>query len=203
MSKETTYSAETITRICDEIERQWEYHLVTRAVFPVNAATAASEFTSPRFYQHYGAFFRVIVKDPASPLIRRALRGLPHWLNQNFIIRLFGLLDEYNVITAGKLEKNAFTGIIAGLRHLVGAHSSGYPSPQKREFKQVTRLIKAHLDPDVDVDSVRDFHLDIKKVLRPLKEKCLEFVRALEGKPRPEKKPTAERTGDGNEPAPC
>jgi hypothetical protein len=31
MYKEKTYSPEKIVEICEEIERQWEYHLVTRS----------------------------------------------------------------------------------------------------------------------------------------------------------------------------
>src|SRR5260370_40216611 len=102
MTREATYSSETIVKICEEIERQWEYHLVTRAAFPVDVAKSSSEYRSPPFYRHYGADFSVIVNNPDSPLIRRALKGVPHWLNQNFVIRLFGLLDENNVLTAGK-----------------------------------------------------------------------------------------------------
>src|SRR6516162_9926163 len=117
MYKEKTYSPEKIVEICEEIERQWEYHLVTRAVFPVNAAGSSPAYSSPPFYRNRGADFHVIVKNPDSPLIRRALTGIPHWLNQNFVIRLFGLLDENKVITAGKEAENKFTEIVAGLRH--------------------------------------------------------------------------------------
>jgi hypothetical protein len=109
-------------------------------------------------------------------------------LNQNFVIRLFGLLDENKVITAGKEAENKFTEIVAGLRHMVGAHSCGYAKPEKNAFQNVTSLIKSHLDPAVDLNSVRDFHLDIQKVLRPLKDKCIEFVRTLDGKKLPKKK---------------
>jgi hypothetical protein len=145
MKRDETYSREKIIQICEEIGRQWEYHLVTRAVFPVDAVKSRSEYSSPPFYRQHGAAFRVVITNSDSPLIRRALTGVPHWLNQNFIIRLFGLLDEDNVITAGKEAGNKFTDILAGLRHMVGSHSSGYANPQKREFRKVTSLIKAHL----------------------------------------------------------
>src|SRR5262249_19392817 len=114
MNSEVTYSLEKIGKICEEIGRQWEYHLVTRALLPVDTVTSTLDYSSPPFYRHHGADFRVIVKTPDSPLIRRALKGAPHWLNQNYIIRLYGLLDENMVITAGKEVGNEFTLILAG-----------------------------------------------------------------------------------------
>jgi len=188
METKATYTSVRIDDICKEIERQWEYHFVSRAVFPVDAFKSPSGYSSPGFYRRYGADFCVLAKNPDSPLIRRALEGLPHWLNQNFVIRLFGLLDENRVITAGKEAKNKFTEILAGLRHMVGTHSSGYANPESSEFRRVTNLIKSFLHPGINLESVRDFQLDIQKVLRPLKDQCIEFVRTLEGKEIPKKK---------------
>src|SRR5713101_6050081 len=147
MNPESTYSSVKIVEICEEIERQWEYHLVTRALLPVNAVNSPGQYSSSRFCQYHGADFHVVVKNPDSPLIRRALKGVPHWLNQNFVIRLYGLLNENNIITAGKEAENKFTEILASLRHMVGTHSSGYPSPQKSKFRIVTSLIKSYLEP--------------------------------------------------------
>src|SRR5260370_32365320 len=102
MKAESKYSAERIAKICEEIKRQWEYHLVTRALLPADALNSIPQYFSPGFYRHHGVHVHVIVENPDSPLIRRVLKGAPHWLNQNFIIRLFGLLDEHKVITAVK-----------------------------------------------------------------------------------------------------
>src|SRR6266481_3529141 len=159
VNRQTTYSSAQIATICEEIERQWDYHLVVRAAFPADAGKASSGYRSPGFYRHHGADLCISINNPDAALMRRALKGLPHWLNQNFVIRLFGLLDESGIITAGKESGNNFTAILAGLRHMVGAHSSGHPNPEKREFREVTGLIKAHLDSDIEVKSVRDFHL--------------------------------------------
>src|SRR5262249_39867294 len=51
VTRESTYSPETIANICDEIERQWEYHLVSRAAFPVNVVDSPSQYSSPPFYR--------------------------------------------------------------------------------------------------------------------------------------------------------
>jgi hypothetical protein len=34
MDRESVYSREQIEEICEEVERQWEYHLIARAAFP-------------------------------------------------------------------------------------------------------------------------------------------------------------------------
>jgi hypothetical protein len=74
---------------------------------------------------------------------------------------------------------------------MVGTHSSGKPNLQNSEFREVTRLMKANIDPSMDLEKVGDFHLDILKVLLPLKDECKKFVRTLEGMeiPRKESKP--------------
>ena len=187
MHTESTYSREQIVTICQEIERQWDYQIIARALLPLNANNSLPKYSSPPFYDHLGASFDIIVKNPSSPLMRRALNGVPHWLNQNFIIRLFGVLDEHNAITAGRKANNVFSKILAALRHRVAAHTSGSPNPQSSGLKELTELMKAHLDPTIDSDNIRDFRLDIDTVLCRLKDKCIEFVQTLEGKEVPKK----------------
>jgi hypothetical protein len=95
--KKSYYSDEMINEICEEIDRQWNYHGRVRASFPATAGHIA------------------------------------HWLNQNYIVRLCGILDEYQVITKGKQDGNDFTLVLAGLRHRVGAHTRGYWDPENSD----------------------------------------------------------------------
>jgi hypothetical protein len=184
MDRESVYSREQIEEICGEVERQWEYHLIARAAFPTNILEVIPEYESSPYHIQHGAQVKVCVPVPLSPLMERGLEGIGHWLNQNYIIRLFGILDEYQVITAGKQAKNPYTRILASLRHKVGAHSRGYRNPKNGEVRKLTQLIREHLDPSVLPDDVRHFNLSIHPVLQTLKEHCVTFVRSLEGKPK-------------------
>jgi hypothetical protein len=188
MDRQSVYSREQIEEICGEVERQWEYHFIARAAFPANIMEVIPEYESSPYHIQQGARVEVHVPVPLSPLMERGLEGTGHWLNQNYIIRLFGILDEYQVITAGKQAKNLYTRILACLRHKVGAHSRGYRNPENSEVRKLTQLIQEHLDSSVLPEDVRHFNLSIHPVLHRLKEHCVTFVRTLEGKSKPIRK---------------
>jgi hypothetical protein len=188
MTKESVYSAADIDAICNEVERQWQYHLFARAAFPhgiegkTNWNTDSNEY---RFYHDRGAQLKVTLPGP----LPAGVQDIGHWLNQNYIIRLFGTLDEHWVLKAGKNANDPSTGIVARLRQRVGAHTSGYWNPEENdEDSNLTELIRGHLDPSVDDEAIRQFNLSIDTVLFRLKENCLSFVRSLIGKKIPPKK---------------
>jgi hypothetical protein len=188
MRRKSIYSREQIEEICEEVERQWEYHFIARAAFPANILQVIPEYESSPYHIQHGAQMNVRVPVPLSPLMARGLEGIGHWLNQNYIVRLFGILAEYQVITAGKQAKNPSTRILASLRPKVGAHSRGYRNPESGKVRKLTQLIQEHLDSSVLPDDVRHFNLSIHPVLQTLKEHCVTFVRSLEGKPKPIRK---------------
>ena len=90
------------------------------------------------------------------------------------------------MISAGRRVGNPHTKIVASLRHLVGAHSSGYRNVQRKEAREVSILIRDHLDP-----CKRDFGEDTSvfllaiELLEKLKAECVTFVRSLDGAERP------------------
>jgi len=104
------------------------------------------------------------------------------WLNQNYIIRLFGILYQGGIISAGKKVSNPYTEILAKLRHKVGAHSAGYRNPGKSDSKKITKLINKHLDNSFIPNNADFFNLSIDTVIEPLKNQCVQFIRTLEGK---------------------
>ena len=68
MIAESAYTSEGIATICNEIERQWEYHLITRAAFPVDAVRSLPKYSSPPYYRHHGINMHVTFKNPESGL---------------------------------------------------------------------------------------------------------------------------------------
>ena len=118
--------------------------------------------------------------------MNRGLDSIAHWLNQNYIIRLFGILNENNFITAGKNHKNPYTEIVALMRHVV-SHSRGERKIDRGKEKKATKLIMEHLDSRILPDDIRSFNLSIDAVLLPLKNHCVEFVSSQEGKDKPSK----------------
>jgi len=149
------------------------------------------EYESPQFYIDKGVHFRVRVLLPLPQVMERRLGDVGHWLNQNYIIRLFGILDQDGVITAGKNERNPYTLILALLRQRVGAHSRGYRNPKSREVRKLTKLIEEHLKISIEPEDAQHFNLAIDTILYTLKEYCVVFIRSLEGKSKPNRKPVA------------
>ena len=184
------YTQEKITSICDEIECQWEYHLVCRAVFHADVSKEKTIYCSPPYYKSKNIYFAVQLPQPQTGIMRKALKGVPGWLNQNFILRLFGILDGNRIITAGKEQDNVYTKIVAELRHRVGAHSPGTRQPTGTDAKRISKLIHNHLDPNVLPENISGFNLSIDTVLEPLKNNCISFIKSLQGKVIPEKKVT-------------
>lgn len=176
-----------IDKICEEIELQWEYHIVSRSVFFSGFGDNDFKFESPTFYKNKGAFFCVTLPEERTGIMNRTLKGVGAWLNQNYIIRLWGILDGNGIITVGKNESNSYTEILSLLRHKVGAHSSGYRNPKRSKSKEATKLICKYFDRAFIPNDADFFNLSIDTVLEPLKTKCIGFVRSLEGKEKPDR----------------
>jgi hypothetical protein len=70
MDKESVYSREQVEEICEEVERQWEYHLLARGAFPRNPEGIA-EYESPPFYIQQSVRMKVCIPVPLSPVMER------------------------------------------------------------------------------------------------------------------------------------
>ena len=155
------YDVFKIKEISSEIERQWSLHLISRAAFPSKITDRYPKYESPSYYSGKGIHLSIeyINLDQKH---YKSLDGIGHWLNQNFIIRLFGILNEYNVDVAGKIDENDFTKIVAYLRQKVGAHSKGKRNPQNTDAQEITDLLRKYFDEGIDrkeqgVAGYRDF----------------------------------------------
>ena len=182
-----TYIQKDIDAICEEIELQWDYHLLCRSIFCSGAGTKSYAYSPPPYYQKKGISFFVAWPNPLPDKMNISFNGINAWLNQNYIIRLYGILDGKQVIKMGKKEKNPYTEILALLRNMVGAHSAGYKNPKRSESKKVSELIYKNLDQRELSKDIEKYNLSIDTVLEPLKNHCIRFVKSLIGKSLPEK----------------
>lgn len=178
------YDDTKIKEIREEIERQWSLHLISRAAFPSKIKKRYPKYKSPPYYSSKGIELSIEYNYIDQNLLQ-SLDGIGHWLNQNFVIRLFGILNEHNVDVSGKIDENEFTKIVAYLRQKVGAHSKGKRNPQNAEAKEVTNLLRKHFDEGIDRKDVEQFNLTVNTVLYGLKDECISYVESLKGKPIP------------------
>lgn len=186
------YTQQEIDKISEEIERQWRYHLMVRAVFPNRVELAAPSWKSVErdYYRRKDIRFEVTVPEFLPETMELGLEGITHWLNQNYIIRLFGILDEHGMIKLGRPSRmdNPFIQIVDRLRHCVGAHTSGYRPIQgkyAKDGRKAAKLIMDYLDPDhMEIrDDAQVFLIPID-LLELLKDRCKDFARSLENEPK-------------------
>jgi len=189
LNQQSIYSHEEIEAICEEIESQWEYHFIARAAFPNGLISQLPQYESPQFYRDKGVHFQVCVALPLPAVMERGLEDVGHWLNQNYIIRLYGILDQDGVLKKGKEKNNSYTQILYILRQRVGAHSRGYRNPKSSEVRNLTKLIKEHFNISIEPEDAKHFNLAIDTFLQRLKEHCVRFVRSLEGESKPDRGP--------------
>lgn len=100
------------------------------------------------------------------------LNSWGHYLNQSVLIRLYAILQEFEVIPYGKAINEQLPGgaemrILKKLRHVL-AHESGKYRPDYPENKKVAKLMIDQLKINFDLDKEGEFDLSIDTVVRPL-----------------------------------
>lgn len=134
-----------------------------------------------------GIQFNIEIVTPNTPNFRLAAQGLKSWHNKNYVIRLYGVLEKYQIMYSGRKAYNSeLMELIYLLRPKVGAHSSGqkpHDGDGKKELRKATRLINK-LFPradgkEYDVAKVEDYWLPIDGVLEKMKNQAIDFVRSL------------------------
>jgi hypothetical protein len=167
-----------IDELCQEVQRQWELHVMTRAVFCFGFGSM-EEFDSPGYYQNLGFGFHV--KLPATNGRNREAiyDGIGTWLNQNYVIRIFGILDSKPVRKI--IPKPKIIELIDILRNNIGAHTTGNNQPDKKKLEKATRLINTLFNMKVEASQVQNFDLSIDTVLEPMKNKVIEYLNSLRG----------------------
>jgi hypothetical protein len=170
-----------VEKICAEIEIQWKYLLITRAVF-YSKFPEKDSYESPLFYQQRGFTFRVEL-PPMTDDFNITASGVAVWLNQNYVIRLFGILDSKKIIKYGIENGAEIIELIKILRNNVGAHSTGRQvGKRKTDLRKATLLINKLFGREIKLEDLHQFKLSIDSVLEPMKTQTIDYVKTLETK---------------------
>jgi hypothetical protein len=170
-----------IRETCEEIETQWEYHLMTRAIF-YSTFPDKNEFRSPSFYRKNGMDFQVKLPETKMPSFDRASKGIGVWLNQNYVIRLFGILDSKQIIKYGLDNEIKIIKLIKLMRNNIGAHSTGRQANRLNELRTATGLINELFGRQIDLEKVASFTLSVDSVLYPMKCQTVSLIQGLSDK---------------------
>lgn len=174
------------SEIVSQIKYQWRTLLSTRAVFPHmrgNMVGATKCSTAP-LYRNRGYDISFNFAEPLTIERIREVNGIGYWINQNYVIRVYALLDSYGVISQTTSIDSQLSGheeidILRRLRNEF-AHTSGWYDSSDPDKKRLRERIITHfsLRAENHPEEHRKFPIPIDKVLLPLTQGCEKYVEA-------------------------
>ena len=149
---------------------------MTRAVFYSNFSET-DKFLSPPFYEKKGYLFEVTLPKIKSEKWKKSAQDVGNWLNQNYVIRLYGILDSKQIRKIS--PKPEIIKLVESLRPNVGAHSTGNHVSKMTDLRKATRLINSLFNKNIDIQKVENYDLSIDTVLEPMKDKIIDLIKTL------------------------
>jgi hypothetical protein len=157
-----------------------------------NLIGARSCRTAP-FYRHHGLDVDFTFAEPLTAESIGQMNEIGYWINQNYVVRLFALLQSHNIVSETKSINKELLGheeidILRRLRHEF-AHTAGWYHNEDAQERRLRNRIIDHfsLKEANHPASGRMFPIPIDEVLIPLTEGCKRYAEALlncEGKAR-------------------
>ena len=170
-----------------EIDAQGWKLLSTRAVFPYMKEDMIGEkrWRTAPLYRHYGLDISFTFAEPLTAESIREMNEIGYWINQNYVIRLFALLQSHNIVSETKSINQELPGheeidILRRLRNAF-AHTAGWYHNEDAEERHLRNRIIEHfsLKEANHPASGRMFPIPIDEVLIPLTEDCKRYVESL------------------------
>jgi hypothetical protein len=172
-----------------QIDEQIQYLHRARALFPRLSTDLIghTEFPTPRYYEDMGLGVWFRFSSPLTSEFIMEFNDLAHWINQNFVLRLYAVLESNGLISPTirirpDIEGHNEVDIIRRLRNTFG-HGSGRYDPADAEKRELFERIVSHFDLEVGEDSEHEgkYPLSISEVLIPLAEGCRRYAASLAG----------------------
>lgn len=176
-------------RIAKEIDRQVEFLHFCRSFIPhlSTQLAGAKKFPTAPYYRNKALQITFEFSSPLTTDFIDHFNDLGHWINQNFILRLFALLESNCVISESikirqDLEGHEEMDLLRRLRQKF-AHGSGRYDPHDKDKQQLYDRIMKHfkLKPTEQPEDAGKYPIPIDRVLIPLAEGCKRYAVAAKG----------------------
>lgn len=139
--------------VAEQIDRQVDFLYRCRAVFPRldSGLVGAMQFEASEYLQKRGHHF---VMELATPLTKEAiaeLNEIAHWLNENFVVRLYAVMESHQLVSNNikirqDLDGHEELDILRRLRNQIGHGSKGYDINDPQKVELYTRIVTAFWD---------------------------------------------------------
>jgi hypothetical protein len=172
-----------------QIDEQIQYLHRSRSMFPRLSTNLVdqTEFPTPPYYGNMGLGIWIRFSSPLTSEFITEFNDLAHWINQNFVLRLYAVLESNGLISPTirirpDIEGHNEVDILRRLRNSFG-HGSGRYDPDNADKRQLFERIVSHFDLDVgeDVENEGKYPLSISEVLIPLAEGCRRYAASVAG----------------------
>ena len=156
--------------------------LECRAVFPTmdSRMIGQREFSTAPYYQRRGYRAQVRLEQPISAEFVERQRQLGRWINENALIRLYGILNHRGLFK--KLDKQLpgypEMELLRRIRNVLTKTSLDYrPGDAKNRRLRETVVQRFELE---EHDIQEQIPIPINKVVEPLFDRCKEYIRAYD-----------------------
>jgi hypothetical protein len=114
------------------------------------------------------------------------IRRIGHLMNQNFVIRLYAILEDHEVIKSKKEICESPSGgeavyIVRKLRNVFG-HSGGKYDGKDKEHVKLLRRLDDLIGSSYSSENCTDWPLLINTVLKPLRDGCVDYINSIADK---------------------
>jgi|SRR5688572_18980378 len=168
--------------IAAEIDKQIEILHRCRSVFPRldNSLVGQTEFRAPGYYQQLGLDVSVKLSSPMTAEFIDGLFDLGHWINENFVVRLWSILESNGIKTVNQeLDNWRDVELVRRLRNKIGHGSGNYDPNDKDKKKLFDSIVDYYKVPQgYSYFDVEKYPIGIKQVLVPMAHGCKTYAAA-------------------------
>lgn len=170
-----------------KIHAQIELLKRSRAMFPHVLPSMEGETrarTAP-YYQKDGHVVEFEFSGGLTAESIQQINEIGYWINQNFIFRVYGILDSHGIAGSAKIDQSLDgadeVDILRRLRRVIG-HTDGRYNAADKEEKTLYMRIKEYFrlsDAECPSDGEHRYPLPIDRVIIPLAEGCIRYAKEL------------------------
>ncbi|UCE36097.1 MAG: hypothetical protein JSW00_11125 [Thermoplasmata archaeon] len=152
----------------------------TKAYFPYMEENMLGKhnITTAPYYINEGLNIKFILNQPITKKHIKNNNEISGWINQNFLIRLYALLNSYNIISDKISIDHSINGwkeldLLRRLRNIF-AHTSGRFNSKKPDHKKLVNELISHFKIQVRIPNKFPIPIDI--VCVPIYEGCMRYI---------------------------
>ncbi len=170
--------------VAAEIDRQVDFLHRCRSVFPRlhQGMAGQTEFSAPEYYRKLGYDVSVKLSEPMTEEFIDGLFELGHWLNENFVTRLWAILESNGIVAkTTKIDQNLANwrdvDLLRRLRNRIG-HGSGTYDPANADKKKLfDAIVDYYKVPEgYSYFEIEKYPIGVGRVLVPMANGCKTYA---------------------------